>query len=238
MDKASDDSEFPRILIIDDDQEVRDVFGEYFRDRRYVVQDAANGGDALMLLRESPPDVVLLDIHMPGKSGLELLPDILAVTPPIPVIMVTANTDVALAQEALRLGACDYVTKPCDFDHLEVTVRTALLPVNEPQPLADAKQFQDEERWAALMHAVLDAVQQMGDRGRMSMRERLQNAVVMALRAARHGDGLGAERHLREVELVLRVATELGDVPLAATLAVEAARAQTPRAVSEPPTSP
>jgi DNA-binding response OmpR family regulator len=236
MSKASDETSSRRLLVIDDEQQIRELFAEYFGARGYTVQDASNAGEALMVLGECRPDVVLLDIHMPGTNGIELLPRILAVRPPIPVIIVTANTDVSLAQEALKLGACDYVTKPCDFDYLEIAVRTALLPVDEPETRRDGQRFRDEERWSELMHAVLDAVGQMGDRGRMSMRERLQNSVVMAVRAARHGDDAGAERHLREMELLLRVATELGDLPLSATLAVEAARALTPTSVPEPPT--
>jgi len=237
MAKASEETSSRRLLVVDDEQEIREILAEYFGERGYTVQDASNAGEALMVLGECRPDIVLLDIHMPGTNGIELLPRILALRPPIPVIIVTANTDVSLAQEALKLGACDYVTKPCDFDYLEIAVRTALLPVDEPETRRDGQQrFRDEERWSELMHAVLDAVGQMGDRGRMSMRERLQNAVVMAVRAARHGDGAGTERHLREVELVLRVATELGDLPLSATLAVEAARAHTPKSVSDPPT--
>jgi len=131
---------------------------------------------------------------------------VLALMPPIPVIIVTANTDVSLAQEALKLGACDDVTKPCDFDDPEIAMRTALLAVDEPETRRDGQRFLD---------AVLDDVGQMSDRGRMSMRERL---------------------HLRELKLVLRVATELGDLPLSATLAVEAARAHTSKSVSDPPT--
>ena len=134
------------------------------------------------------------------------MPRVLALMPPIPVIIVTANTDVSLAQEALKLGACDDVTTPCDFDDPEIAVRTALLAVDEPETRRDGQRFLD---------TVLDAVGQMSDRSRMSMRERL---------------------HLRELKLVLRVATELGDLPLSATLAVEAARAHTSKSVSDPPT--
>jgi len=80
---------------------------------------------------------------------------VLALMPPIPVIIVTANTDVSLAQEALKLGACDDVTTPCDFDDPEIAMRTALLAVDEPETRRDGQRFLD---------AVLDAVGQMSDR--------------------------------------------------------------------------
>ena len=76
-------------------------------------------------------------------------------------MVVTANADVSLAQEALKLGACDDVTTPCDFDDPEIAVRTALLAVDEPETRRDGQRFLD---------TVLDAVGQMSDRSRMSMR--------------------------------------------------------------------
>ena len=69
------------------------------------------------------------------------MPRVLAVMPPIPVIIVTANADVSLAQEALKLGACDDVTTPCDFDDPEIAVRTALLAVDEPETRRDGQRF-------------------------------------------------------------------------------------------------
>lgn len=221
-----DEDDRPKLLVVDDEQDMRELFVEHFRRDGYAVQEASNAGEALMVLDQRRPDVVLLDIHMPGMTGVELLRRIVGTTPPIAVIMVTANTDVALAQDALKLGACDYITKPCDFDYLDAAVRTALRWQSEPRQTPAAQRPQEQERWAELMHAVLDAAQQMGDQGRLSMRERLQNAVVLAVRAARHGDQASAEGHLRVVQLLLRVATELGDLPLSATLTVEAVRAQ------------
>jgi DNA-binding response OmpR family regulator len=229
----------PRMLVVDDDPEVREIFVEYFAARGYRVQDASTAGEALMVLRACRPDVVLLDLHMPGDSGLALLPELTTITPPVAVVVVTANTDVALAQESLRLGAVDYVTKPCDLARLEAIVRNALHVAGSQASGHDGRgEPDDEARWADLMHTVLNAGHHMGHRARLPLGERLQNAVVMAVRAARHGDADVAERHLREVELLVRLATELGDVPLSVTLAVEAARARTLEGIRTPRTQP
>ncbi len=90
------------------------------------MEIALNGVDALNAIRRQRPDVVLLDVKMPGMSGVEVLKAIKQLDDSIAVIMVTANEQVALAAEALKSGAFGYVPKPFDFRFLDHTL-TAIL---------------------------------------------------------------------------------------------------------------
>jgi two-component system, NtrC family, response regulator AtoC len=98
----------------------------FLTDKGYAVVGADDAGDALMLIEQIPPDVLLLDIAMPGMDGMELLRRISEAPPAMAVVMVSANQDEAVARAALRAGAFDYITKPVDLDHLAAVVAAAL----------------------------------------------------------------------------------------------------------------
>jgi two-component system nitrogen regulation response regulator GlnG len=116
-----------RILIVDDDPAVTEVLRDYLADAGYATDTVLTGRAALTLIQQRRPDVVLLDIKMPEIDGVEVLRRIHATHPDLPVIMTTANDDLALAQDTLRLGAFDYVAKPFDFDYLKRAVAAACL---------------------------------------------------------------------------------------------------------------
>jgi two-component system response regulator (stage 0 sporulation protein F) len=114
-----------RILVVDDEAPVREVLTEYFSSHGYTVDTASNGNDALATIRRDRPDLVLLDVRMPGIDGVEVLRRIRKLDDTLTVIMVTANEDVALARETLRLGALDYVAKPFDDEELLLLLSVA-----------------------------------------------------------------------------------------------------------------
>jgi len=107
-----------RVLVVDDEPELTDVVKEYLQDR-YEVEVAHNGKAALAAAQQKRPDVVFLDINMPGPSGLEVLRELHRADPTIVVIMVTVNTEIATVQECLREGAFAYVPKPFDLKYVE-----------------------------------------------------------------------------------------------------------------------
>jgi CheY-like chemotaxis protein len=107
-----------RVLIVDDEPELTEVVREYLQDR-YEVVVANSGTAALQAAHRARPDVVFLDINMPGPSGVEVLKELRRVDASIPVIMVTVNTEVATVQECLREGAFAYVPKPFDLKYVE-----------------------------------------------------------------------------------------------------------------------
>lgn len=104
----------PNILIIDDDAHINDIVSKALRSEGYSVSSAYSGTEALLLLSQSKPDLILLDLMLPGLSGEELLPQIRD----IPVIVVSAKADVTDKVGLLMGGACDYITKPFDMKEL------------------------------------------------------------------------------------------------------------------------
>ena len=118
-----------RILIVDDDQRIVQLLSDCFKNA-YTVDIAMNGGEALAVVRRHRPDVVLLDLMLPGISGVHLLKEIKRIDATIAVIVMTGAGNAALAEEALRSGAVSYLAKPFnlpDIDRL-VTDIIARLP--------------------------------------------------------------------------------------------------------------
>jgi CheY-like chemotaxis protein len=111
-----------KILIVDDEPEVRQVLQEFLSGRGYDVLVAESGPEALSMLGVDQPDLVLLDVTMPGMDGVETLRRIVALQQPVPVIMVTANADIATTSKLLAMGAVDYIPKPFDLDYLDQAV--------------------------------------------------------------------------------------------------------------------
>lgn len=115
-----------RILVVDDDESLRWVTQAQLQQAGYQVGAAAEGKQALDLIREWAPDLVITDLKMPCMSGLELLKRIRADYPEILVIMVTAFGTVETAVEAMKAGAYDYITKPVNMDELLLIVSRGL----------------------------------------------------------------------------------------------------------------
>ena len=112
----------PKLLVVDDEREICDFVKGFFSERGYAVQSASNGDAALFIVKTDKPDLVLLDIKMAGMDGIAILKHIKAFDKNIKVIMVTALEDQEKMNEACRLGACEYVTKPLSLDNLEHVV--------------------------------------------------------------------------------------------------------------------
>ena len=116
-----------RVLVVDDDPAMRETLSEFVTIKGYTVRSVSSGADALRAVVEDPPDVVLLDIEMPGLPGADALIAIQAVAAAVKVIMVSGTSDAALAQRTLARGAFDYVTKPIDLEHLAQSLETAVM---------------------------------------------------------------------------------------------------------------
>lgn len=112
----------PNILIIDDDPHISDMVSEALQGEGYAVSKAYSGTEAMMILSQNKPDLVLLDLMLPGLSGEKLLPEIKN----IPVIVVSAKADTADKVELLLGGAADYITKPFDMDELLARITVQL----------------------------------------------------------------------------------------------------------------
>jgi len=112
-----------KILVVDDDKDMRDNIVEILSADDFELIAAENGESALELIKEISFDLVVLDLLMPGISGMEVLPLIKRESPSTQVIMVTAFSTIDNAVEAMRKGADDYITKPFKINELRMTVR-------------------------------------------------------------------------------------------------------------------
>ena len=113
----------PRILVVDDERSMRELLAIVLRREGYEVLLAENGRTAISLLEREPVDLPISDIKMPDMSGVEVLRAAKRIDPDILGIMITAFASTDTAVEAMRLGACDYLSKPFDIDLLKMKVR-------------------------------------------------------------------------------------------------------------------
>jgi two-component system response regulator PilR (NtrC family) len=120
---APTDRRSPRILVVDDERSMRELMAIVLRREGYDVLLAENGRSAIDLLQREPVDLLISDIKMPDVSGVEVLRAAKAVDRDILGIMITAFASTETAVEAMRLGACDYLSKPFDVDLLKMKVR-------------------------------------------------------------------------------------------------------------------
>jgi two-component system response regulator HydG len=114
------------ILIVDDDPGHRGMLTTLLTDWGFGVEAAADGETAVARCREQAFGLILMDVRMTGISGIEALKEIKAYNPAIPILIMTAYSDVETAVEAIKTGAYDYLTKPLDFEDLRLTMERAL----------------------------------------------------------------------------------------------------------------
>jgi DNA-binding NtrC family response regulator len=114
------------ILIVDDDQSVAAAFERFLKHEGHVCTLASNAGDALRLAGERNPDLVMMDIRMPGTDGLQALQQMRSAHPDMYVVMMTAYGTSQTSIDAIRGGAFEYLTKPLDLDQLRAVIDRAL----------------------------------------------------------------------------------------------------------------
>jgi len=117
---------FPSLLIVDDEPSILQSLGGLLSDEGFEVTTAANGYEALKTIEVDPPDLVLLDIWMPGIDGIETLKEIKKENPNIQVIIITGHGTIETAVKATKLGAFDLIEKPLSIDKVIVAINNAL----------------------------------------------------------------------------------------------------------------
>lgn len=117
-----------KILAVDDDHVILDIYEQCLAARGYEITCAIGPGQALKYLSANVPDVILMDIMMPGRDGISLMRDIRSnpKTACVPILAVSVLSDAATLNDALLFGAIDYVVKPFDMDALESKIKHAL----------------------------------------------------------------------------------------------------------------
>ncbi len=163
-------SQSTRLLLVDDDPDLCEALSDRLTALGFQVTVAGTGADALRLVREEAPAIVLLDLVLPGMDGMGVLEAIRREEPDAVVIVITAYGTIARAVEAIKKGAYDFVTKPFDPKHLEIVLGKAL----ERQALRDANALLTAEigdRYAAIigespaMQAVVDVARRAAPSG-------------------------------------------------------------------------
>jgi DNA-binding NtrC family response regulator len=115
-----------KILIIDDERPIRETLEMFLREKGYDVTASESGEAGLELIRKDQPDMVILDIRLPGIDGIEVLRILKQVSPRSMVILITAYHDKRVYDQAESLGACGYLLKPIDVAEFELTINNAL----------------------------------------------------------------------------------------------------------------
>ena len=115
----------PRILIVDDEEDFVTALAERLTLREYEAATSFTGQDAIEKIKEHNYDIIILDVQMPGTSGIDVLKEIKNTKPLTEVIMLTGNATVETAIEGMKLGAFDYLMKPCETDDLTVKIENA-----------------------------------------------------------------------------------------------------------------
>jgi DNA-binding NtrC family response regulator len=118
-------SESFRILIVDDNREIRIILEEYLKEDWYLAEGAGTGGEALEKHRETPFDLIITDLNMPGMTGLELIKEISKEESTTEFIIITGYASLDSAIEAVKAGAFDYIVKPFRIEELKVVIKNA-----------------------------------------------------------------------------------------------------------------
>ncbi|HWY86400.1 MAG TPA: sigma-54 dependent transcriptional regulator, partial [Gemmataceae bacterium] len=113
------------LLVIDDEESVRYSFRTIFSSTGVTVLTAATGAEGLALARQQNPDVIVLDLQLPDRTGLEVFGDIQSLFPKRPVLFITAHGTTQTAIEAMKRGAFDYLIKPLDLERLSQVIERA-----------------------------------------------------------------------------------------------------------------
>ena len=128
----------PSLLIVEDDAVLRGRLARAFRERGFEVREAASGEAALPLAQGDPPEHAVVDLRMPGMSGLDVVQALKEIDPSTVVVVLTGYGSIATALEAVRLGATHYLTKPADADEILAAFSrnesASAPPPGDPQP--------------------------------------------------------------------------------------------------------
>src|SRR4029077_4328583 len=120
------------ILVVDDEESMRHFLAKTLRREGYDVVTAHDGPDALAAAQDRPPDLVLVDVRMPGMDGVAVMRSLRSTLPRLPVVLMTGYATVQHALTAMKQGATDYVTKPLRVDAVRATVARALAGTAAP----------------------------------------------------------------------------------------------------------
>lgn len=115
-----------KVLIVDDERSIRHTLRDILEFEKYEVDEACDGMEALVKIKQSPYDVIILDIKMPKMDGMDALDRIQEIARETPVVMISGHASIDTAVEAVKKGAFDFISKPPDLNRLLITLRNAM----------------------------------------------------------------------------------------------------------------
>lgn len=116
-----------KLLVVDDQMGVLKMLFEAFKDEGYQVELAGSGREAIDKVRREVPDIILMDVKMPGMNGLEVFREIRKFAETVPVVMMTAYGELEIVNEALLIGVKEYITKPFDINELREVIKRVIM---------------------------------------------------------------------------------------------------------------
>jgi putative two-component system response regulator len=153
-----------KVLIVDDEVTIRKLLKQKLFREGYSCQESDSAEAALVRLAEEPVNVIILDIRMPGRSGIEVLPEIKSKYPDTAIIMATAVTDTSLAIECIRSGADDYICKPFNLEEVTVSVQKSLEKKRLQSQIAQYQSYLEnrvEEQTGEIRRIFLGAIESL-----------------------------------------------------------------------------
>jgi two-component system response regulator RegA len=143
-------------MIVDDDETLREVLAGALRDRGYEVRTASHHAEAVAIAQQDPPEHVVVDLCMPGPSGLELIRALKAIEPETRIVVLTGYGSIATALDATRLGACHYLQKPADADEVLAAFTRGPTPVDDSAPLNFPPPSLERVKWEHISRVLSD----------------------------------------------------------------------------------
>ena len=208
-----------KILIVDDQPEVGAVLEEYFAGRGFAVVLAEGGIDALAKVEKDRPAMVLLDVRMPDLDGVEVLRRLRQAGPEPPVLMMSGNDDLEVAQRTLALGAVDYVLKPFDFAHIDRVVHKTLSSSEQPATPAAAAEPPSALPPASphgllydLAIEIFQATRRFRPEARGALSSALEAAALAVMQKGTASEQPEMIKVLYQLRMLIRFARDLGDL--------------------------
>jgi two-component system, response regulator, stage 0 sporulation protein F len=224
-----------KILVVDDEFNVAQVLAEYLTEQGYQVATAHGGIEALTKIDLEKPQVILLDIRMPGMDGVEVLRRIRSFDTQVGILMISANDDVELAKQTIAMGAFDYTLKPVDFAYLSRAVDTMMArSPAQPPPDGGGAGAATPSAHNLLYDLALDifrTARALSPVARESLGRELEQAALVALQRGASGEKQEVVRALNQVRTLLRFAKDLGDIADDAHRVLEASVARARRSI-------
>jgi DNA-binding response OmpR family regulator len=224
-----------KILVVDDEPNMVQLLAEYLTEHGYEVVKAHSGIEALAKLDFEKPDVILLDVRMPGMDGVEVLRRIRSFDQQVGILMISANDDIELAKQTIEMGAFDYTLKPLDFAYLSRAVEKMMTRVPAaPAPAVEGAGAAAPSPQNLLYDLALDifrAARAFSPVARESVGRELEQAALTAMQRGTGGDKHELIRALNQIRTMIRFAKDLGDISDDAHRALEASVAKARRSI-------